>query len=191
MLIVEKAFLDSIEIKQIVNQQMSEQLEKYGMLIYKRVSKGNKILICGNGGSAADAQHFAAELIVRYENERKSIPAIALTTDSSIITACANDYSYDKIFSRQIEALGTHGDILIGISTSGNSKNILQAFKVAKNKNMITFGLTGNNGGKMISMEIDNMIIIPSNITARIQEVHELILHSWCELIDREIANPE
>ena len=97
MLIVEKAFLDSIEIKQIVNQQMSEQLEKYGMLIYKRVSKGNKILICGNGGSAADAQHFAAELIVRYENERKSIPAIALTTDSSIITACANDYSYDKI----------------------------------------------------------------------------------------------
>jgi len=191
MLIVEKAFLDSIEIKQIVNQQMSEQLEKYGMLIYKRVSKGNKILICGNGGSAADAQHFAAELIVRYENERKSIPAIALTTDSSIITACANDYSYDKIFSRQIEALGTHGDILIGISTSGNSKNILQAFKVAKNKNMITFGLTGNNGGKMISMEIDNMIIIPSNITARIQEVHELILHSWCELIDREIANTE
>ena len=121
----------------MVKQKLADQIDLVSSILCNTIKSGNKIYICGNGGSAADAQHFAAELIVRYKNERKSIPCISLTTDTSIITACANDYSYDQIFSRQIEGLGSSGDLLIGISTSGNSQNIIEAFKSAKDKENI------------------------------------------------------
>ena len=181
-------FNESINLKEIVKNELIEQLILVNEEIIKVLKSNRKILICGNGGSAADAQHFTAELMVRYRNERISLPCIALTTDTSIITACANDYSYDQIFSRQIEGLGSSGDLLIGISTSGNSQNIIEAFKSAKDKEMLTVYLTGNDGGKINLMEVDHRIIVPSNSTARIQEVHELILHSWCEMIDDEFA---
>ena len=167
---------------------MIEQLTLVNEEIIKVLKSNRKILICGNGGSAADAQHFTAELMVRYRNERISLPCIALTTDTSIITACANDYSYDQIFSRQIKGLGSSGDLLIGISTSGNSQNIIEAFKLAKDKGMLTVCLTGKDGGKVKSMDLDHTIVVPSNSTARIQEVHELILHAWCEMIDDEFT---
>ena len=179
---------ESIALKNLVKQKLADQIALVSSTLCSSIKSGNKIYICGNGGSAADAQHFAAELIVRYKNERKSIPCIGLTTDTSIITACANDYSYDQIFSRQIEGLGSSGDLLIGISTSGNSQNIIEAFKSAKDKEMVTVCLTGNDGGKVKLMGLDHTIVVPSNSTARIQEVHELILHAWCEIIDVEFT---
>ena len=179
---------ESIALKNLVKQKLANQIALASLTLCSSIKSGNKIYICGNGGSAADAQHFAAELVVRYKNERKSIPCIALTTDTSIITACANDYSYDQIFSRQIEGLGSSGDLLIGISTSGNSQNIIEAFKLAKDKGMLTVCLTGKDGGKVKSMDLDHTIVVPSNSTARIQEVHELILHAWCEMMDDEFT---
>ena len=142
-----------------------------------------KILICGNGGSAADAQHFSSELIGKYEKERSSFPAIALTTDSSAITAISNDFGFDNVFSRQIEGLGDPGDILIVISTSGNSKNLIKAIETAKKKNIKCIALLGKKGG-LISEMVDLEIIIPSNRTSRIQEMHGLIIHIICGLIE-------
>ena len=179
---------ESIALKNLVKQKLANQIASASLILCSSIKSGNKIYICGNGGSAADAQHFAAELVVRYKNERKSIPCIGLTTDTSIITACANDYSYDQIFSRQIEGLGSSGDLLIGITTSGNSQNIIEAFKLAKDKGMLTVCLTGKDGGKVKSMDLDHTIVVPSNSTARIQEVHELILHAWCEMMDDEFT---
>jgi D-sedoheptulose 7-phosphate isomerase len=147
------------------------------------------MLICGNGGSAADSQHFAAEFTGRYEMERTPLPAIALTTDTSAITAIANDYSFDVIFSKQVEALGNDGDILLAISTSGNSKNVIEAMKVAKQKEMHIITLTGKDGGKMLSMlnENDAAINAPVNRTARIQEIHIMVLHTLCDAVDNAL----
>lgn len=144
---------------------------------------GNKILICGNGGSAADAQHFAAELTGRYLKERRSYPALALTTDTSALTAIGNDYGFNSVFSRQIEGLGKAGDILIAISTSGRSPNILKAVEVAKARGLRTIGLLGRDGGTLKDL-VDDAFIVPSEVTARIQEIHEMILHFLCESID-------
>ena len=144
---------------------------------------GNKILICGNGGSAADAQHFAAELTGRYLKERRSYPALALTTDTSALTAIGNDYGFDSVFSRQIEGLGKAGDILIAISTSGRSPNILKAVEVAKARGLRTIGLLGRDGGTLKDL-VDDAFIVPSEVTARIQEIHEMILHFLCESMD-------
>jgi len=145
-----------------------------------------KILIAGNGGSAADAQHFAAELVGRYGFDRPSLPALALTTDTSNLTAIGNDYGYDQVFSRQLEGMGQEGDLFIGISTSGNSENILRAFASAKAKGITTVALTGRDGGKMASVA-DYTLIVPSNATPRIQESHLLIEHMICDAIEKEM----
>jgi D-sedoheptulose 7-phosphate isomerase len=148
----------------------------------------NKILIIGNGGSAADSQHFAAELVGRYKKERRGLPAIALTTDTSIITAIGNDYSYNDIFSRQIEALANKGDLVIAISTSGNSANIIKAVETAKENGCFTVGLLGKDGGRLKD-NVDLPVIIPVENTARVQECHILIVHMICEIIEEEICN--
>lgn len=151
------------------------------------VYKNNKkILIAGNGGSAADAQHFAAELVGRYGFDRPSLPALALTTDTSNLTAIGNDYGYEYVFSRQLEGMGQEGDLFIGISTSGNSQNILNAFASAKAKGITTVALTGRDGGKMAEVA-DYTLIVPSNATPRIQESHLLIEHMICDAIEKEI----
>ena len=151
--------------------------------VKKALSAGNKVLVCGNGGSAADSQHFAAELVGRFMKERKAMPAIALTTDTSIITALGNDYGFEKIFERQVEALGRPGDVLVAISTSGNSENLIRACRLAKTRNMEIITLLGRGGGKMKGLG-GIQIIVDSDKTARIQEMHELILHAICKEIE-------
>ena len=164
-------------------EKLSEKIENAINEIIKCFSTGNKIIIFGNGGSAADAQHIVAEFIGRFQKERKSLPAIALTTDSSIITSLANDYSYDVVFSRQCESLVSKGDIVFGISTSGNSKNVEEGIKTAKKMGAVTIGLLGSNGGT-ISNIVDIPIIVESTNTARIQEVHRVIYHIICGIVE-------
>lgn len=149
---------------------------------------GNKVLFFGNGGSASDAQHLAAEFVVRYHKDRKAYAAIALTTDTSILTAHSNDYSFETVFDRQIEALGRPGDIAIGLSTSGNSANVINAIETAKNNQIWTCAFTGDSGGKLKALA-DDCICVPSNETARVQEGHILIGHWLCEAIDEELAD--
>ncbi len=151
--------------------------------VYRR---GNKTMLAGNGGSAADAQHIAAELVGRYGFDRPSIPSLALTTDTSNLTAIGNDYGYDKVFSRQLEGMGTEGDLFIGISTSGNSRNLVEAFKSAADKKITTVALVGRDGGKMAKMA-DRAIVVPSDATPRIQESHILIGHIICDIIEKEL----
>jgi len=167
------------------SKNLSEKIEKAINEIIKCFSTGNKIIIFGNGGSAADAQHIVAEFIGRFQKERKSLPAIALTTDSSILTSLSNDYSYDVVFSRQCESLVSKGDVVIGISTSGKSKNVEEGIKTAKNLGAITIGLLGGEGG-IISKIVDIPIIVESTNTARIQEVHRVIYHIICGIVERE-----
>jgi D-sedoheptulose 7-phosphate isomerase len=149
----------------------------------ERLRRGCKILVCGNGGSAADAQHFAAELSGRYLKERRALAGLALTTDSSALTAIGNDYGFDRVFSRQVEALGRPGDLLVGISTSGNSPNVVLAVEAAHALGMRTLGLLGRDGGKLRTL-VDDPLVVPSTVTARIQEVHQMIYHFWCESLD-------
>jgi D-sedoheptulose 7-phosphate isomerase len=164
------------------------QLEIAGKILINAINAGNKILICGNGGSAADSQHMAAEIIGRFEVERRALPAIALNTDTSILTAVGNDYGFNDIFSRQVQGLGNSGDVLIGISTSGNSKNVVQAIHSAHTKNMIVIGFCGKNGGQMqelLSQQPHINLCATGANTARIQEVHGIWIHALCELIDK------
>jgi D-sedoheptulose 7-phosphate isomerase len=167
--------------------QLSDEISNAGRMLSDTIENGKKILICGNGGSASDAQHFAAEIVGRFTRERSAWPAVALSTDTSIITSIANDYGYSEVFSRQVEALGLSGDILIGISTSGHSKNVIQAAIQAKQKRMQTIALVGNKGGELIE-HADIAIMIPSDITARIQEAHIFILHFWAEMIESTLT---
>ena len=169
--------LNSISLSGKIEESINE--------IIKCFKRGNKVIIFGNGGSAADAQHIVAEFIGRFQKERKSLPAISLTTDSSIITSLANDYSYDIVFSRQCESLVSKGDIVIGISTSGKSKNVEEGIKTAKKKGAITIGLLGGDGGTIKNM-VDISIIVPSTNTARIQEVHRVIYHIICDVVESE-----
>ncbi len=179
---------ESIETKRkLLDDKYLNQIVEAGEIILEAVRNGNKILTCGNGGSAADAQHFAAELVIRYNKERPSVPAIALSSDASAVTAASNDYGYDFVFSRQVEGLGKPGDVLIGITTSGNSKNVHKAFETAKEQGLKTICLNGKKGGTINELKLDSNIIIPSNTTARIQEAHINIIHTWCELIDHII----
>ena len=157
-------------------------------ILLECLENDHKIIVMGNGGSAADAQHLVAELIGRYRIERKSLPAVSLTTDTSIITAIGNDYNFDYIFARQCESLVNQKDVIIAISTSGNSKNIIQGIKTSKQKGGIVIGLTGNEGGKMKEF-LDAMISVPSQSTPRIQECHRLIMHILCEFIDEKFSN--
>ncbi len=178
----------SYETKQIIYQdeillQKIEEVARKCVALYK---SDKKTILAGNGGSAADAQHIAAELVGRYGFDRPSIPSLALTTDTSNLTAIGNDYGYDQVFSRQLEGMGQEGDIFIGISTSGNSVNIIKAFASAKKKNIITVALTGRDGGEMAKIA-DIALVIPSNSTPRIQESHILIGHIICDIIEKEI----
>ena len=174
------------EHKQVVDLlegACGETVEQIGDLLVDVLSNGGCIFWCGNGGSASDSQHLAAELVGRFKNNRQALRSVALNTDTSVITCVANDFSYDDIFSRQIEALGRKGDVLIGISTSGNSENILRAFKSAKDCGVKTVALLGKGGGKVAGMT-DISLVVPSDSTARIQESHILIGHILCELIE-------
>jgi D-sedoheptulose 7-phosphate isomerase len=164
------------------------EIESIVLKIVSAIKKGNKVILFGNGGSAADAQHIAAELIGRFKLERKSFPALALTTDSSILTSLSNDYSFDTVFSRQCEGLVQDGDIIIGISTSGNSKNVYNGLITAKKFGGYTIGLLGNEGGS-ISKIVDISIVVDSKSTPRIQEGHRTIYHIICELVEKKLAN--
>src|SRR6185437_9061814 len=179
-------FTQSIEAKQKALTVLETPVTSAATAIIKAFKNGNKLLICGNGGSAADSQHFAAEFTGRFEMERTPLPAIALTTDTSALTAIGNDYSFDVIFSKQVEALGKEGDILFAISTSGNSGNVIKAIEVAQQKGMIIIAMTGKDGGKIDKMLGSTYINIcaPANRTARIQEIHLLVLHTICDIVD-------
>ncbi|MBL3519343.1 D-sedoheptulose 7-phosphate isomerase [Arcobacter lanthieri] len=185
--VIIKEFLAHQETIAKVLETMQEPLLEASKIAVETLKNGNKILICGNGGSAADAQHFAAELTGRYKTERRGLPGIALTTDTSALTAIGNDYGYDRVFDRQVEALANKGDLLIGISTSGNSTNVINALKVARELGCKTIGLTGRDGGKMNGF-CDINIVVPSNDTPRIQEMHILFEHTICQIIDNELS---
>lgn len=179
-----KRFEESIEVKRrFLNENLSKLLEAV-QLITHTLNSGNKLFFFGNGGSAADAQHLAAEFVNRYAMERPPLPAIALTTDTSILTSVSNDLSFDEIFSKQLRALGRKGDVAIGISTSGNSSNVIRAFEVAKEIGMKTMAFTGNDGGKLVKIA-DLSLIVPSSSTPRIQETHILIGHILCEMVEQ------
>lgn len=184
---IEKEFQGHFEIIQKVMQTMQKPLEEASKLVVDTFKSGNKILLFGNGGSAADAQHIAAELTGRYKTERRGLPGIALTTDTSALTAIGNDYGYDRVFDRQVEALANKGDLLIGISTSGNSKNVINAFKIGQEKGCKILGLTGRDGGIM-NEYCDVNLIVPSDDTPRIQEMHILFGHTICQIIDNELS---
>lgn len=183
---IRQQFADSIATKEAGLKTLPTSIEAAIKLMYEAVSADGKILACGNGGSAADAQHFAAELVGRFERERKELGAIALTTDTSILTAVGNDYSYDEIFSKQVRALGRKGDVLLGISTSGNSKNVILAIEAAHKLGMKVVAFTGKGGGKISEMlkPGDVHLCVPADRTARIQETHLLLLHCLCDGID-------
>jgi len=186
---IKKSFTESIQTKIAAAEALPEPIEKAAQMMIDALIRGNKILSCGNGGSAGDAQHFSSELLNRYERNRPSLPAMALTTDSSTITAIANDFSVDEIFSKQVKALGQAGDILLAISTSGNSANVINAMQAALTRDMTIVALTGKDGGEMAGFmgENDVEIRVPSWRTARIQEVHLLVIHNLCESIDNAL----
>lgn len=173
-------------IKSVIGT-MENDLAKASSLVIETLKNGNKVLLCGNGGSAADAQHIAAELTGRYKTERRGLPGIALTTDTSALTAIGNDYGYDRVFDRQVEALANKGDLLIGISTSGNSSNVVSALTLAKELRCSTLGLSGRDGGKMNDI-CDINLIVPSDDTPRIQEIHILLGHTLCHIVDEAFS---
>lgn len=177
-------FDDSIDVIS-KSKNLSEKINESALKIISCIKNNGKVVLFGNGGSAADAQHMTAELIGRFKVDSNPIPAIALTTDTSVITSIANDYDFDEIFSRQCEALVNKNDIVIAISTSGNSSNIIKGIIEAKEKQSFVIGLTGNSGGKLKS-EVDLLLDVPSNDTARIQESHRIIIHSLCQLIEKK-----
>jgi D-sedoheptulose 7-phosphate isomerase len=186
---IENQIEESIQLKKIIitRKKLLKQIEKMAELLTKRLRKGNKLLVAGNGGSAADAQHFAAELVGRYKKERKGYPAISLSTDTSFLTAYSNDYDFKEVFARQIEALGSKDDIFVGITTSGNSENVIRGTNKAKEKGLFTIALTGKSGGKMKEIS-DLTLIVPSQNTPRIQEAHILIIHILCEMIEQKLV---
>lgn len=177
----------SIEVKQsiLADETMVQQLANVSQLITTAFKNGNKVLFCGNGGSAADAQHLAAEFSGRFYTDRDALPAEALHVNTSYLTAVANDYSYDVVYARLVKGLGHKGDVLIGLSTSGNSKNIIEAFKVARQKQMITIGFTGETGGQMKELS-DHLFNVPSKDTPRIQESHIMLGHIICQLVEEQ-----
>ncbi|MES2051691.1 MAG: phosphoheptose isomerase [Pseudomonadota bacterium] len=190
---IEQHFIDSADLKYQAAQVLSKPIAAAVHAILASVTSGGKVLACGNGGSAADAQHFAAEFIGRYERERPELAAIALTTDSSILTAIANDYDFNVIFSKQVRGLGAAGDVLLAISTSGNSANVLAAIEAAHERDMTVVALTGRSGGKMAQAlrETDVHICVPHDRTARIQEVHLLVLHCICDGVDTQLLGDQ
>ena len=185
---IEQIFGESIEVKQGTLKKNLPQIIAAAEAIIEAFKSGHKLFFCGNGGSAADSQHIAAEFVGRFQKERKAWPAIALTTDTSALTALGNDYTFDIVFSRQLQALGQKGDVLIAISTSGNSKNVLEAVKQAKLLGITSIGVTGGNGGQLAGLS-DIAIIAASSKTARIQESHLVIFHTICELVENTLSS--
>lgn len=183
-------FVDSITTKKQVIEQNLPVLEKITEASLMALRNGNKLLFCGNGGSAADSQHIAGEFVSKYKRDRRALPAIAFTVDTSILTSGGNDFGYEYIFSRQVEALGQEGDILFAISTSGNSPNVLRAVDEAKKKGIKTVGFTGASGGKLSGM-VDLSFNVPSSDTARIQEAHITAAHALCDIIEQELCGSD
>ena len=186
-------FTESIQTKIAAADALPESIAKAGQIMVNCLLNGHKILSCGNGGSAGDAQHFSSEMLNRFERERPSLPAIALTTDTGTLTSISNDYSYNDVFSKQLRALGQPGDVLLAISTSGNSRNVINAMEAALSKDMLIVALTGKDGGEMSGLigPNDIEIRVPSNSTARIQEVHLVVIHALCDFIDNSLFGTE
>ena len=187
---VHRQLRSHVEVIRMVDEKLAESVAECALLLIHALQKGHKILTMGNGGSAADAQHFAAEMVGRFLMERKALPAIALTTDTSILTAVGNDYGFDNVFKRQVEALAEPGDVLIGISTSGNSTNIKRAFEVGTEVGAKTIGLLGRDGGEIAS-KTDFNLTVSSLETPRIQEAHLVIIHILCDLIEKGLFAPD
>ncbi len=185
---IKKSLLESADLKRKVAEELAESIEQAIEIICNSLKKNNKVLLMGNGGSAADAQHITAELIGRFKLERDSIPAISLTTDTSILTAIGNDYGFDQVFARQIESLGREDDVVIAISTSGNSKNVIEALKVSKKNKVLSIGLLGSGGGAIKDL-VDIPIVVPSSDTPRIQECHITMGHIICDEVEKRVFN--
>ncbi len=177
---------ESIKVKEAVLSKLSKDIKITSNMIATSLKKGGKVMLFGNGGSAADAQHIAAEFVGRFKLERQGLASIALTTNTSVITSIANDYGYEEIFSRQVEAIGSDNDIVIGISTSGNARNVISGLLEAKKMGLMTIALTGSGGGEMATI-VDIALIVPSDNTARIQEAHIVIGHIVCELAEQKL----
>ena len=190
---IQQQFFDSADLKYAAAEMLARPIAQAVAAIVGCITGGGKVLACGNGGSAADAQHFAAEFVGRFERERPGLAAIALTTDTSIITAIGNDYSFEAIFAKQIEALGAPGDVLIALSTSGNSANVVAAVHAAHAKEMSVVALTGRGGGNVreLLLDTDVHICVPHERTARIQEVHILSLHCLCDAVDNQLLGEQ
>lgn len=178
-----KCIIEHLLVVEKLKEKFLTEIERFGEMCKETLLRGNTIFFLGNGGSAADCQHLAAEFVGRFKKERKALPAVALTIDTSILTAIGNDYGFDEVFVRQVEALIKTGDLVVGISTSGNSINVIRAIQLAKEKGAGTVGLSGRNGGKLKEI-CDLCITVPSDVTARIQEAHILIGHIVCEMVD-------
>jgi D-sedoheptulose 7-phosphate isomerase len=190
---IQQQFFDSADLKYAAAEVLSKPIVDAVSALVGCITAGGKVLSCGNGGSAGDAQHFAAEFVGRFERERPGLAAIALTTDSSILTAIGNDYDFTSIFSKQVQALGAPGDVLLAITTSGNSANVVAAVEAARAKDMTVIALTGHKGGKLreLLQETDVMICVPHERTARIQEVHLLVLHCLCDAVDLQLLGEQ
>ena len=190
---IQQQFFDSADLKYAAAEILAKPIADAVNAVVGCITAGGKVMACGNGGSASDAQHFAAEFVGRFERERPGLAAIALTTDSSILTAVGNDYDFNSIFSKQVQALGSPGDVLIAISTSGNSANVLAAVEAARAKEMTVIALTGRGGGKLRERlgETDVHICVPHERTARIQEVHVLALHCLCDAVDLQLLGEQ
>jgi D-sedoheptulose 7-phosphate isomerase len=190
---IQQHFIDSADLKYQAAQALSKPIAAGVQALLACVTSGGKVLSCGNGGSAADAQHFSAEFVGRFERERPELAAVALTVDTSILTAIANDYDWDRVFSKQVRALGQAGDVLLALSTSGNSGNVLAAIEAAHEREMTVVALTGRGGGKIgqLLRETDVHICVPHDRTARIQEVHLLTLHCLCDGVDAQLLGDQ
>lgn len=190
---IQQHFIDSADLKYQAAQTLCKPIEQAVQAVLACVTSGGKVLACGNGGSAADAQHFAAEFVGRFERERPELGAIALTTDSSILTALANDYAFEQVFAKQVRALGHAGDVLLALSTSGNSPNVLAAVAAAHEREMSVVAFTGRGGGRLGALlrETDVHICVPHDRTARIQEVHLLALHCLCDAVDAHLLGDQ
>lgn len=184
--LIQRSLAEHLDTVQALLESQLNEIERAGALLRDTLQQGHKVLLCGNGGSAADAQHIAAELVGRYELQRPAWPAIALTTDTSALTALSNDYGYEEVFARQVEALAVANDVLLALSTSGTSANVIKAAKKARSLGCKTIGLTGAGGEPLASL-CDLAVVVPSQRTSRIQECHITIGHLWCELIDAEV----
>ena len=190
---IQQKFLDSADLMYAAADVLSKPIAEAVDAVMGCITAGGKLMVCGNGGSASDAQHFAAEFVGRFERERPGLAALALTTDTAILTAIGNDYDFNSIFSKQVQALGTPGDVLIAISTSGNSANVLAAVQAAHAKDMTVVALTGRSGGKLgaLLMDTDVHICVPHDRTARIQEIHGLALHCLCDAVDQQLLGEQ